>query len=69
LDLADLRYDDVPDRVVGVRLDLRDEVVLAEQGIELDDVLDLDQLLIDLLLPGRFDVDEDEADGRGDPLF
>ncbi len=56
---------DVADRVEGVRLDLRDEVVLAEQGIELDDLRDLDELLVDLFLPVGFDVDEDETDGRG----
>lgn len=64
----DLLDDDVPDRVERIRLDLRDEVVFPEQRVELDDLRKLDELLVDLLLPVGFDVNEDESDGRGASL-
>lgn len=60
--------DNVPDRVEGVRLDLGDEVVLAEQGIELHDLRELDQFVVDLFLPVWLDVNQDETDGRGASL-
>ena len=59
---------DVPNRVEGLRLDLRDQVILAEKRVELDNLRELDQLLVDLFLPVGLNVDEDEADRRGASL-
>ena len=70
LDRPDLRDDQLADRVVGIGFDLRDQIVLPEQRIQLDDVLDLRELLVDFLLPRGFDVDQDESDGReSSPCF
>jgi hypothetical protein len=63
LELPDLRHDG-PDRVERFLLDLRDQVVFPEEWIQLDDSVELEEPLVDLLLPGWFDVDEDETDGR-----
>src|SRR5438445_4449024 len=68
VNLADLRHDDVADRVVRVGLDFRNEVVFAEEGVEFDDVLDLDELLVDLFFSGRLDVNQHETNGRDDSL-
>ena len=68
VDRADVLHDDVPNRVEGVGLHLGDEIVLAEQRVELHDLRELDQLLVDLFLPVGLDVNQDEADGRGASL-
>ena len=63
----DLRDDQFPNRVVRIGFDLRDQIVFPEQRVQLDDVLDLQELLVDFLFPRRFDVDQDESDGREGP--
>ena len=67
LDRPDLRDDHLPNRVVRIGFDLRNQIVFPEQRIQLDDVLDLQELLVDFLFPRRFDVDQNESDGREGP--
>src|SRR5581483_6214032 len=64
LDGADLVDDDVAQRVEVRPLDLRDEVVLAEEGVELHDLGDLEQGVVDLVLLRGGGADEDEPDGH-----
>ena len=64
LDRSDFRHHDGSNRVVGISLDLRDEVVFPEQRIQFDNLSDLHQHRVDLLLVGRLDVDQDETDRR-----
>src|SRR5438093_13718126 len=59
LDRPDLRDDQLADRVVRIGFDLRNQIVLPEQRVQLDDILDLRELLVDFLLPRGFDVDQD----------
>src|SRR2546427_6013710 len=63
-DRPDLVDDDLPEDVEVVGLDLRDEVVLPEQGVELHDLLDFEELVVHLVLLGGSSRDEDEADGQ-----
>ena len=67
LDRPDLRHDQLADRVVRISFDLRDQIVFPKERVQLDDVLDLRELLVDFLFPRRFDVDQDESDGRESP--
>jgi hypothetical protein len=48
---------DVADCVEGVGLDLRNEVVFSKKRIEFNDLGELQEDLVDLLLPIWFDVD------------
>src|SRR2546428_12722833 len=60
-DGPDLVDDDLPEDVEVVRLDLRDQVVLAEQRMELHDLLDLEELVVHLVLLRGSGRDEDET--------
>jgi hypothetical protein len=60
---------EVPDGIEAVGLDLCDEVVFAEQRIQLDDALDAAEFLVDGLLMIRFNVEEDESNRRTSSLF
>src|SRR5439155_23173948 len=64
-DRPDLRDHDRSDRVVRIRFDLRDEIVVAEKRVQLDDLSDLHQGRVDFLLAAWFDADQDESDLRG----
>src|SRR3989442_15611079 len=66
-DRPNLGNHELPNRIVRVGFDLRDQVIFPEERIQLDDVLDLQELLVDFLLPRRLDVDQDEPDGRESP--
>src|SRR3989304_1864 len=52
-DRPNLVHDHLPEDVEVLGLDLRDEVVLAEEGVELHDLFHLEQLVVDLVLLGR----------------
>src|SRR5688500_9209774 len=64
LDGADLVDDDVAERVEVGGLELGDEVVLAEEGVQLDDLGHLEQGVVHLVLLARRGADEDEANGH-----
>src|SRR5580658_1364524 len=63
-DRADLVDDQLAERVEVLGLDLRDQVVLPEQRMELDDPLYAEQFCVDLVLLRRGRADEDEPDGQ-----
>src|SRR3990170_343292 len=68
-DRPDLVDDDLAEHVEVVGLDLRDQIILAEQRMELHDLLDLEELVVHLVLLRRSRGDEHETDGHpGSPV-
>src|SRR3989304_1658828 len=63
-DGPDLVHDVLTEEVKILRLDLRDQVVLAEKGVELHDLLHLEELVVHLVLLGGGGTDEDKTDGH-----
>src|SRR3989442_11093829 len=63
-DRPDLVDDDLAEDVEVVRLDLRDQVVLPEQGVELHDFFDLQELVVHLVLLSRSGANEHEPDSH-----
>src|SRR5205809_814450 len=68
-DRADLVDDDVAQRVEVAAFDLRDEVVLAKERVELDDLGHLQERIVDLVLLRGRGADEDEPDGHATAPF
>src|SRR5580658_5831671 len=63
-DGANLVDDQLAERVEVLGLHLGDQVVLAEERMELDDPLHTKQLGVDLVLLSRGGADQDEPDGQ-----